>query len=97
MAAAPSEIWLDTAAVRRPPSVMVLRPAIFSIVVSGRGPSSSVTAPKGRISRAKRPSAVARAARMWLSYAKASMSSRLMFHFSAIISADRNWLTRPAP
>ena len=42
-AAAPSEIWLASAAVIRPPSRSGLSPAIFSSVVSGRGPSSLAT------------------------------------------------------
>ena len=40
---------------------------------------------------------MARMARWWLSKAKASMSSREMSHFSAIISAARNWLTSWSP
>jgi len=42
-------------------------------------------------------SAVARMALSWLSTAKASMSSREQFQRSAIISADRNWLTSWSP
>src|SRR5271165_5838812 len=42
-AAAPSEIWLATAAVRMPPWVKVGRPAIFSSDVSARGPSSTTS------------------------------------------------------
>jgi len=42
-------------------------------------------------------SSVARIARWWLSKAKASMSSREIFHFSAIISAPLNCDTSPAP
>ena len=42
-AAAPSEIWLDSAAVIVPPSRSGLSAAIFSSVVSRRGPSSLVT------------------------------------------------------
>src|SRR5438128_2529962 len=43
MALAASEIWLETAAVRRPPSTSVGSEAIFSIEVC-RGPSSVDTA-----------------------------------------------------
>jgi hypothetical protein len=49
----------------------------------------------GRISRSKRPSAVARAANCWLRAPKASMSSRVMPHLSAISSAEMPWGTRP--
>src|SRR6516164_7834641 len=42
-AAAPSEIWLATAAVRMPSSVRVGRVAIFFSDVSARGPSSAAT------------------------------------------------------
>ena len=49
----------------------------------------------GRISRSKRPSAVARAARCWLRAPKASRSSRERSHWSAIISAEMPWDTRP--
>ena len=56
--------------------------------------SSSFTA-TGMISRSKRPSAVAWAARWWDSAEKASRSSRLRPHCSAISSAPSPWLTRP--
>ena len=46
--------------------------------------------PSGTISRSKRPSSRARSARSCDSSANASMSSRVMSHFSAIISAARN-------
>jgi hypothetical protein len=97
IAEAPSEIWLDTAAVRRPSGSSVLSFAIFSRLVSRRGPSSLRTSPNGAISFSKRPSSMARIARWWLSNANASMSSRVMSHFSAIISAPRNCDTSPAP
>ncbi len=42
MPEAPSEIWLATAALKRPPGVRLGRAAIFSGVVSARGPSSVV-------------------------------------------------------
>ena len=50
-----------------------------------RGPSSWCRPPSGTISASNRPSSRARSARSWLSTAKASMSSRLMSHFSAIM------------
>ena len=96
-AVAPSEIWLDTAAVSRPPGISVGSLAIFSRLVSRRGPSSFLTSPYGSISPAKRPSSMARIARRWLSSAKRSMSSRVMFHFSAISSAPRNCDTSCVP
>ena len=46
-AAAPSEIWLDTAAVSRPPSSSGFSVAIFSSEVSRRGPSSTANSPNG--------------------------------------------------
>ena len=87
---APSEICDETAAVSRPPSSSGGSCAIFSSDVPRRGPSSAVTPSSGAISLSKRPSSCARIARSWLSSANASMSSREMFHFSAIISAPRN-------
>ena len=68
-AAAPSLIWLDTAAVSRPPSVSVGSDCILSKDVSRRGPSSVVTPLTGSISASKRPSSMARMARRWLSSA----------------------------
>ena len=44
-AAAPSEIWLASAAVIRPPSRSGFSAAIFAAEVSARGPSSAVTSP----------------------------------------------------
>ena len=87
-----SEIWLATAAVSLPPSTRVRRLLIFSTLGS-RGPSSKVSPLSGAISASKRPSAVAFSARVCDSMAKAYISSRLMSHFSAIISAQVNWLT----
>ena len=91
MAAEASEICDATAAVMRPPSRRVGSDRIFSQFGS-RGPSSVARPLTGTISPSKRPSAVARMARSWDSTAKASMSSRLMSHCSAIRSAPRNWL-----
>ena len=51
----------------------------------------------GSISRSNRPSALAARARSWEARANSSISSRLMSHFSAIISAERNWLTSWSP
>ena len=81
----------------RPPSTRVRSDAIFSRVVSRRGPSSWTTPLSGSISRSNRPSSMARIARWWLSYAKASISSRVISHFSAIISAPRNCETSWVP
>ena len=71
---------------RRPPSTSVGRERIFSQLGS-RGPSSAVMPLTATIWPSKRPSARARMARSWLSTAKASISSRVQSHFSAIISA----------
>ena len=94
IAAEPSVICDELPAVTRPSG----RNAGFSLArvsidESGRMPSSFVisspSAPRtGWISRSNRPSAVARAARWWLSAAKASMSSRERPHFSAMSSAE---------
>jgi hypothetical protein len=91
--AAPSVIWDELPAVIRPPSGLNagLSPANVSTVVSGRIPSSapkisSVSCPSssrtgiGMISSSKRPSVRARAARRWLSAAKASISAREICH-----------------
>ena len=88
-----------------------LRLASVSTVVPSRMPSSavtissdSVTSPvslsrwserTGTISFSNRPSAVAWAARRWLSAEKASSSSRVRPHLSAISSAEMPWGTRP--
>ena len=95
-AAEASEICEAHAAVTRPPSVSVGSERILSQFGS-RGPSSAAQSPSGTISASKRPSARARMARSCDSTANASMSSREMSHFSAIISAERNWLTSWVP
>ena len=56
MAAEPSVIWLDMAAVSGPNSLKGLRVDIFSMLVSGRMPSSRATPPTGSTSGSKRPS-----------------------------------------
>ncbi|CPU61597.1 Uncharacterised protein [Mycobacteroides abscessus] len=86
----PSEICEANAAVRRPPSTRGFRLASFSRVDS-RGPSSTRKSPTGMISLSKCPLRIAAKAFSWLESAKRSISSRLMSHFSAIISAPRNW------
>ncbi len=100
-AAAPSLICEELAAVMTPSGLnTVFSPAIFSMLVSARIPSSrvicawpdSVSTVTGAISLQKRPSAVARAARRWLSRLKASNSPRLICQRSAIISALMPWL-----
>ncbi len=95
-AAEASLIWLDTAAVSRPSSTSGGRERILSQLGS-RGPSSWSNPASGAISTSNRPSSRARSARVWDSAARASISSRLVAHFSAIISAPRNWLTSPSP
>ena len=52
MAAEASAIWLETAAVRRPPSTRVFRVAILAKLLS-RGVSSWAKSPTGTISRLK--------------------------------------------
>ncbi len=106
-AAAPSVICDELPAVTLPSGLKAgFRLARTSAVVSGRipssvamtslvaAPSSSLTA-SGRISRSKRPSAVARAASCWLRAPKASRSWRDRSHWSAIISAEMPCDTRP--
>ena len=95
-AAEASEICDEHAAVTRPPSVRAGSERILSQSGS-RGPSSAVHSPSGTISASKRPSSRARMARVWDSTANSSISSRPMSHFSAINSADRNWLTSCVP
>ena len=93
-AAAPSEIWDELAAVTTPSGLKDgARAAIFSRLTGTRTPSSVAnTVPSGRvtgtISRANRPSAMARPAFSWLAAENSSSSSRLRPHFSAISSAD---------
>jgi hypothetical protein len=67
-----------------------LSAAIFSRLDS-RGPSSVRKDPTGTISFSKCPARMAANAFSWLPKANSSISSREMFHFSAIISAPRNW------
>ena len=86
----PSVIWLDSAAVSRPPSRIVGSVAIFSSVVS-RIPSSRAHSPTGTTWVSKRPSAHAAAALAWLLSASSSIAPRLMSHRSAINSPPRNW------
>ena len=100
-AAAPSVIWLDVPAVSSPLSESGFNAAIAARLASARMPSSaanfslvpssSVTS-TGAISRANRPSRVARAAYSWLARPKRSRSSRAKPQRSAIISAPANWL-----
>src|SRR6266540_6139768 len=54
-AAAPSEIWLETAAVILPPSRSGSSWASFSLLLSGRGPSSAVTSPYGDVTADEGP------------------------------------------
>ena len=100
-ALAPSQIWDATAAVTRPPGASGSSPAIFDSDVSRGHWSVSTTVPSGSvtgsISPAKRPSAIAVRARSCETSANSSISSREMPHFSAIISAERNWLTSWSP
>ena len=80
----------------RPPSARGFSPAIFSSEVS-RGHSSTAKSPTGTISFANRPSLMAVRARVCEARANSSISARLMSHFSAIISAERNWETSWSP
>ena len=91
-----SQICEATAAVIRPPSGSGVSPAIFSSEVS-RGHSSTAKSPTGAISFSNRPSSMAVRARLCEASANSSISSRLMSHFSAIISAQRNWETSWSP
>ena len=103
-AAAPSVICDELPAVITPSSGLNagFSLASFSTDESGRMPSSrvivsvpsSVMIGTGTISRSKRPSSVARAARRCDSTENASFSSRLMFHFSAMSSAEMPCGTR---
>ncbi len=96
MAEDASQICEATAAVIRPPGASGSSPAIFSSEVS-RGHWSVPKSPTAAISRSKRPSTAAARARSCEARANSSISSRLMSHFSAIISAERNWLTSWSP
>ena len=79
------------------PSRSGASPAIFSIVVSRRGPSSFATPAIGAICPANRPSSMAMIARWWLSSENSSSASRLMPHFSHISWAPRNWEISVSP
>ena len=89
-AAAPSEIWLLSAAVTRPPSRSGGSAAIFSRLVSGRGPSSRARPNAGTTSSVNAPASQAATARSWLARANRSISVRLRPHLRAISSAPRN-------
>ncbi len=93
-AAAPSAIWLDSAAVITPPSPAGRSGAslpIRSSEVSRRGHSSSLTAPYRSISSANSPASMAAIARWWLASAYSSISARPIPHLAAIRSAALNW------
>ena len=108
-AADPSTIWLEFPAVTLPSATNDgWSAAIFSTVVSRRTASSTAkrvltsVVPEsgagtsrsiGMISFSKRPSSIARAARMCDSYAYRSRSSRERFHFAAISSAEMPCIT----
>ena len=103
IAAAPSVICDEFAAVTTPSSLNAgFSLASVSIDESGRMPSSaensssplSVVTWIGTISRSKRPSERARAARLCDSTENSSLSSREMPHFSAISSAEMPCGTR---
>ncbi len=104
-AAAPSVICDELPAVTMPSGLNAgFSPASTSGVVVGRMPSSrrmistepsSFLTSIGMISFSKRPSSVARAARACESAAYWSISSRVMSHFSAIISAEMPCGTMP--
>jgi hypothetical protein len=96
-AAAPSQIWLEVAAVRRPSGASGLRAPIEASEVSRRGQVSADTSASGAISGPNQPSSIARTARWWLRSASSSIASRLMPHLAAIISADRNCDTSTGP
>ncbi len=65
-AAEASEICEATPAVRTPSGTRVESSAIFSRLVSRRGPSSTETPANGEISRSKWPASIAAIARWWL-------------------------------
>ncbi len=68
-AAAASAIWLDSAAVIRPPSRSGANAAIFAAEVSLRGHSSVQISPYGTISASNAPAPMAPTARWWLASA----------------------------
>ena len=92
-----SEIWLATAAVSRPPSVSVLQRAdlLDSWVARALVGVERRRAARSRGRSGPRPGP--RCARWWLASANSSISSRVMSHCSAIISAPRNWVTSWSP
>ena len=96
-AAAPSAIWLDTAAVTRPPGVSGSSVAIFSSVVpraaSRRDATSPTARSRDRSSPRRSPGSPGDCSRA----RTPPCSRRLMFHFSAIISAERNCETSWSP
>jgi hypothetical protein len=96
-AAAASEIWLTHRGGE--PAALAAGSSASGSSPGGVAARALVVADvaEGTISRSKRPSSIARIARWWDSSANASMSSRVMSHFSAIISAPRNWLTSWSP
>jgi len=102
-AADPSVICDELPAVTRPPSSTGLNDgfsdASFSSDVSRMPSSVDIIAPSasstGTISFWKRPSLVARAALCCERKPKRSRSSREIFHFSLINSAEMPWFTRP--
>ena len=97
IAAAASPVWLDTPAVMLPPGASGSSFCICSSVES-RVVSSCSRPLVTMISFLKRPSAIAARARRWLSSENCSISSREMFHLSAIICAptncDTGWLPK---
>mmetsp|Transcript_16282 Transcript_16282/g.39367 ORF Transcript_16282/g.39367 Transcript_16282/m.39367 type:complete len:203 (-) Transcript_16282:206-814(-) len=99
-AAAPSQIWEDTAGVITPLGCMALSFWRLSLVV-GRMPSSTACMPwdspcarfTGTCTTSfwNRPAFVASRARCWDSTANSSSSSRVMLYFLASSSAPANW------
>mmetsp|Transcript_47398 Transcript_47398/g.101395 ORF Transcript_47398/g.101395 Transcript_47398/m.101395 type:complete len:385 (+) Transcript_47398:199-1353(+) len=102
-AAAPSQIWEDTAGVITPLGCRAFSLARVSMVVA-RIPSSTSWVPEdspllrftgtGTISFLNLPSLVAFAARSWDRTANCSSSSRVMLYFLASSSAPPNWENR---
>ena len=95
---APSQIWLDDAAVRLPPSWSNFTPAMPSSVASMRMPSSmlclimpsGVSTSSTMISLVNAPELVAVLAFWWLLSANASSASLVKPCFLKIISAPMN-------
>ena len=98
IAAAASEIWLETAAVSRPPStsagsvghLLERRLAARAFVDGDVAERHDLALEAALVDRGW-------IARVWLSSANRSISSREMSHFSAIISAPRNCDTSWVP